>query len=215
MNSRHDLVWLTPAGWDAALAGLPGAERASLLQWRVEDWPAVVRRPDAGIAPDQVALGVALPPVPGSGYKPRVALHAPRAAISRHEAAIPLARAAEAAPPAWRAPLLALAARAPACGLRSYGSLALQAITGLHYLRPSSDIDLLLAPADRTELEEGIVLLSEHAAHLPLDGEIVFPCGAAVAWKEWCAGGARVLAKSISEVRLADRAALLATLGHA
>jgi phosphoribosyl-dephospho-CoA transferase len=215
MNSRHDLVWLTPAGWDAALAGLPGAERASLEQWREKDWPAVVRRPDAGIDADQVALGVALPPLAGTGYKPRVALHAPRAAIARHESAVPLARAADAAPPAWRAPVLALSARAPACGLRTYGSLALQAITGLPYLRPASDIDLLLAPTNRDELEEGIVLLSEFAAHLPLDGEIVFPCGAAVAWKEWCAGSARVLAKSMRDVRLADRAALLATLGQA
>jgi phosphoribosyl-dephospho-CoA transferase len=49
---------------------------------------------------------------------------------------------------------------------------------------------------------------------LPLDGEIVFPSGDAVAWKEW-AGAERVLVKRASAVRLAPVAELLSTLEDA
>jgi phosphoribosyl-dephospho-CoA transferase len=212
MYSRHDLVWLTPAAWDAALADVPHAARAPLEQWQREDWPAVVRRPDAGVPIDAVAIGIALPPAPGTGIKARVALQAPRAGIARHEPAMPLARAAGAAPDSWRNRLLDLSASTPACGLRAYGSLALQAITSLPYLTPSSDIDLLFAPASRAQLKEGIALLSAQAGHLPLDGEVVFPGGAAVAWKEWRDAGATVMVKSMDAVRLLQRAVLIETL---
>jgi phosphoribosyl-dephospho-CoA transferase len=58
-------------------------------------------------------------------------------------------------------------------------------------------------------------MLEWHAAVLPLDGEIVFPTGAAVSWKEWLGAGparARVLVKDAGAVRLAHMADLLATL---
>ena len=44
-------------------------------------------------------------------------------------------------------------------------------------------------------LDAALALLGKHAQRLPLDGEIVFPGGRAVAWKEWAAAraGARRL----------------------
>lgn len=213
MYSRHELVWLTAAGWQAARAAAPGQD-AALARWQREDWPAVVRRRDAGVADDIVCLGVALPP-DADGVKCRIALQASTAGVSRSMRALPLADAAAAAPPAWRDGLRALAADAQALALRAYGSLALQACTGLPYLRPSSDIDLLLYPRSAGELRTGLALLAEHGRRLPLDGEVVFPSGAAVAWKEWLdAGraGARVLVKERGAVRLDHPAALLASL---
>jgi phosphoribosyl-dephospho-CoA transferase len=215
MYSRHDLVWLRPEAWDAALATVPAPLLAPLEQWRHSDWPAIVRRPDRGTLPDMVAIGIALPPVPETGVKPRIALYAPRGGIAGHAPPLALREAASAAPERWRDALLALSGLAPACGLRTYGSLALQALTSLPYLTPASDVDLLLAPANRQQLDDGIELLSAHASGLPLDGEVVFPGGLAVAWKEWrdAAGtGAKVLVKSMAAVRLAEPAALLATL---
>jgi phosphoribosyl-dephospho-CoA transferase len=50
---------------------------------------------------------------------------------------------------------------------------------------------------------------------VPLDGEVVFPGGAAVAWKEWRGAydsGRKVLVKTIDEVQLSWPEALLATL---
>jgi phosphoribosyl-dephospho-CoA transferase len=215
MYSRHDLVWLTPEAWDEALATVPAPLRPQLEHWRHSGWPAIVRRPDGGMPPDLVAIGIALPPERGTGIKPRVALCAPRAGIAGHASPLALCEAAAAAPDRWRDALLALAGQAPACGLRAYGSLALQALTSLPYLTPASDVDLLLVPASRQQLEQGIDLLSAHASGLPLDGEVVFPGGVAVAWKEWrdaAAAGAKVLVKSMAAVRLAEPAALLATL---
>lgn len=200
MFSRHDLVWLTPAGWNAAPA---------LPQWRERDWPAVVRRTDAGAAHGVVCLGVPLP------ERQRVSLVANAADIKRTTPPLPLVDAIAAAPPQWLAGLVALQRAAAALDLRVYGSLAMASITGLPYLREASDIDLLLRPANRHELDAGLALLEEYAAVLPLDGEIVFPSGDAVAWKEWLAARrdhARVLVKSLQAVRLADPAQLLATL---
>jgi phosphoribosyl-dephospho-CoA transferase len=200
MFSRHDLVWLTPAAWDAAPA---------MSQWRERDWPAVVRRHEAGVAPGAVCLGIPLP------ARQRVALLVGAADIARTAPPLPLTDAIAAAPPQWLAGLVALQRATAALDLRVYGSLAMASITGLPYLRAASDIDLLLRPADRHALDAGLALLEEHANVLPLDGEIVFPSGDAVAWKEWlaaCRGHARVLVKSLHAVRLADPAQLLATL---
>jgi phosphoribosyl-dephospho-CoA transferase len=211
MFSRHELVWLTAPGWDAALhRALPG-QHAAIEQWRREDWPAVVRRADAGQAAGQVSLGIPLPPSP-DGVKGRIALKAPITDVARRRAPLALADALHAAPERWRPALGALAHGMP---LRAYGSLAMQAITGEAYLTAASDIDLLFYPADAQALRAGLALLEQHAAVLPLDGEIVFPPGSAVAWKEWIGAGrnaARVLVKDAYAVRLATLECLLATL---
>ena len=196
MFSRHDLVWLTPAGWDAAPA---------LPEWRVRDWPAVVRRHEAGVDPAAICLGIPLPD------RQRLALVVSPAQIARSSPPLALADAIGAAPPQWLAGLVALQRAAAALDVRVYGSLAMASITGLPYLGATSDIDLLLRPATRAELQAGLALLEEHAQVLPLDGEIVFPSGEAVAWKEWLAARrdqARVLVKSLTAVRLADPAQL-------
>lgn len=210
MFSRHELVWLTSTGWDAALArALPG-QHAAIEQWRREDWPAIVRRADAGLEPCRVSLGIPLPPA-ANGFKGRVALNAHRADVARRAPALALADAVKAAPPAWRTPLNNLVAESSGMAIQLYGSLAMQALTGQQYLTPSSDIDLLFVPADQNALAAGLALLVRHAAMLPLDGELVFPSGEAVAWKEWL-NAERVLVKNASAVRLAPAAQLLATL---
>jgi len=213
MFSRHDLVWLTDAGWDAARRrALPG-QHAAIEQWQRQDWPAVVRRADATLSPGQVSLGIPLPPSPSSdGVKGRIALHALDGDVARRTAPLALADAARAAPERWRQALASLAFGVP---LHVYGSLAMQAITGQPYLRAASDIDLLFFPTDAQALRAGLALIEQHAAVLPLDGEIVFPSGAAVAWKEWigaAGNGARVLVKDAGAVRLATIDHLLATL---
>jgi phosphoribosyl-dephospho-CoA transferase len=109
----------------------------------------------------------------------------------------------------------ALCDDAGALSVRVFGSVAMQALTGLQYVTATSDVDVLFEPASRAALEDGLALLSRHAAVLPLDGEIVFPGGAAVSWKEWrmaMAHPAKVLVKDLRSVRLADTASLLARL---
>jgi phosphoribosyl-dephospho-CoA transferase len=114
-----------------------------------------------------------------------------------------LERVIAAAPATWQDGLARLNEAARGLSIKVYGSLALQAITGLSYVRPASDIDLLFAPRTTAELRAGLDLLQSHAAGLPLDGELVFPSGVAVAWREWLqAGTRRMLVKDRSAARL-------------
>lgn len=256
---RHTLVWLTAAGWDAAIADAQPEHVAGLAQWRHHDWPAIVRRTDprpasnggsvasadgtvaengdtaagangtvagngdtaartggsvagdGGAGRGDVCLGVPLPP-DADGVKVRIPLRASAGHIARTSAPLDLRAALPAAGP-WREGLAKLAGAAPS--LRVFGSLAMQSLTGLHYVSPASDIDLLFHPASAGQLDEVIALLAHHAAELPLDGEIVFPGGAAVSWKEWLMATrhpAKVMVKELGAVRLADTASLLATL---
>ena len=205
MFSRHDLVWLTPAGWDAAIAR---ASHPALTLWRARNWPAVVRRHEDGVRSGAVCLGIPLPL--SFGTRRRLALIADCGHVARRQAPLPLADALACAPPEWLAALVALQ-RAAAIDLRVFGSLAMQSMTGLAYVRAQSDIDLLLTPATHAELHAGLTMLTEASALLPLDGEIVFADGAGVAWKEWLAArrdGARVLVKTMDGVRLVHPAAL-------
>jgi phosphoribosyl-dephospho-CoA transferase len=205
---RHMLVWLTAIGWHTAIAAARDEHKTALTLWESQDWPVVARRLDVDAGADEVCLGLPLPP-DSAGVKVRIALRARVADISRLSPAMLLRDAAAVRD------VQALCDDAGAMPLRVFGSVAMQALTGLQYLSPTSDVDLLFHPASRLQLEEGIALLARHAERLPLDGEIVFPGGAAVSWKEWqmaLTHPAKVLVKDLQSVRLVDKASLLATL---
>ncbi len=211
---RHQLVWLNDAGWQATIAAAPVAHQAPLRDWQRRKAPLVVRRHEPGARADELCLGLPLPPDPVSGNKLRIALKVRREHIEAIKPALPLHLALAVEAP-WRTTLIALQKAAQRFQFQVYGSLAMQAMTGLPYLSASSDIDLLFHPADATQLNEGLALLGEFAASLPLDGEIIFPGDQAVAWKEWrhaLAHPAKVLVKTGNAVQLCDPADLLATL---
>ena len=219
MFSRHDLAWLTPRGWEGACAGAPAGAREAIASWGRAGWPAIVTRAPAGLGPGQLALGIALPPRAADGSKPRIALTTDASDIERISPAMPLADAIKAAPAAWQTALVALdqETRSAGCALRVYGSLAFQALTGQACVTASSDIDLLLHPATALDYLHALALLARHARVLPLDGEIVFGGGQAVAWKELAVspqGQARVLAKSLHGIALVTVDSLLASLGE-
>ena len=219
MFARHDLVWLTHRGWERVRAAAPQEARGALDAWREAGWPAVVRRAETELAASEVAIGFAMPPRSADGGKLRVACRVELSDVMRRTRALPLVGALDTVPPAWRAALARLEQEAAGVGLglAVYGSVALEALTGQHYLRPESDIDLLLRPLSRAQLMAGLDLLAAHAESLPLDGEVVFPDGRAVAWKELRAAfesapGTRVLAKAVERVALVKPEELLATL---
>jgi phosphoribosyl-dephospho-CoA transferase len=214
MLARHNLVWLSPQGWHDAIAAAAPEHSAALEKWQRNDWPAIVRRREASVAADEVCLGVPLPP-DADGLKVRIALRVPAREVTRSVPPLPLKSVLPALASPWREELTALDNRAVGLVLRVYGSLALQMLTGQPYVTPRSDIDLLFYPATPQQLNAGLALLAFHATHLPLDGEIVFPSGQAVAWKEWRqaqAANAHVLVKEQDAVHLASPNALLATL---
>jgi phosphoribosyl-dephospho-CoA transferase len=168
---------------------------------------------------DECSLGIALPPDVDSGVKKRIGLRVSMAHVVQTSAPLVLSAAIAKAPAAWKDALTALDQKASATGiiLRVYGSLGLQTMTDMDYLKPTSDIDLLLSPDSREQLSAGVDLLQEASVTLPLDGEIAFPGDQGVAWKEWHAAvagqrGTRVLVKHLHGVRLANPSELLASL---
>ncbi|MDY7574866.1 malonate decarboxylase holo-[acyl-carrier-protein] synthase [Actimicrobium sp. CCI2.3] len=219
MFARHDLIWLDAQGWYRCRDGLDATALAALARWQQSDWPAIVRRADIDMPVDEVCLGIALPPDPDSGDKLRIALRVPVADIRCCRAPLAIDAVLATAPERWRAALRLLADEVgrDALTFGFYGSLALQALTGQAYVTATSDIDLLFSPTTPAQLEQGIALLQRHAQALPLDGEILFPSGQAVAWKEWVqasGNGSRVLVKEIDGVHLLTMAALLASFSE-
>ncbi|WP_305822624.1 malonate decarboxylase holo-[acyl-carrier-protein] synthase [Massilia brevitalea] len=245
MFARHDLAWLSVEGWRAVLAAAAADHVPAIAAWQRADRPLVVRRADVGQAPGEVALGLALPPRRADGRKLRIPCRVPASGVRRSIPPLPLAQlvaqlGAQCGAqcviqcgvqfvaqfvntlPHWRGALGALEAEAAGQGiaLRVYGSAALQVLTGQAYLRDTSDIDLLVQPRDRAQLDAALALLCAYANALPLDGEILFPGARAVAWKEWAAAlgsapGTRVLVKEIKGVSLVAADALRATLQEA
>lgn len=218
MYARHDLVWLSGRGWEQALASAPAPARKALEGWCRAGWPAIVRRAEPGQGAGQLSIGFAFPPH-ADGTKLRVAGRIDGAEVEKHMAPLSLAGALDGVPVRWQPALASLEQEACALGLalRVYGSVALQALTGQPYLNEQSDIDLLLRPIDRAQLDRALALLDDYASVLPLDGEVVFPDGRAVAWKELAssldgAAGNRVLVKEVGRVSLAKVDDLLATM---
>jgi phosphoribosyl-dephospho-CoA transferase len=222
MCKRHDLVWLSDQGWQRAREALdkaPAHCRDIIEMWRQADWPAIVRRADADLLPEQLSVGIAMPPRPTDGCKIRIGLRVSRSDVKKVLPPLSVAQINEATPASWRPFLTALDRDAGSQGLtiRVYGSVALQALTRQPYLTATSDIDVLLRPMTRAQLHRGLNLLNSYARNLPLDGEIIFPDGQAVAWKELSSAlratcGTRVLVKEMHGVYLATTNALLATM---
>ena len=108
---------------------------------------------------DTIAVGLALPPAQG---KRRIALSVAANDIARYTPPLRLADAIAHAPAAWQPALAELDAAAIDIDLelRVFGSLAWQALSGMQYLTPQSDIDLLWHPQSHAQLQQGIALLA-------------------------------------------------------
>jgi phosphoribosyl-dephospho-CoA transferase len=166
---------------------------------------------------DTIAVGLALPPAQG---KRRVALNVAAHDIARFTPPLRLADALVHAPSEWQPALAELdtAATNIDIELRVFGSLAWQALSGLPYLTPQSDIDLLWHSHSHAQLQQGIALLArwEKSSGLRADGEVLFGGGSAVSWREWSAlksgDEQRVLVKRASGAELVAARELLEML---
>ncbi len=217
MFYRHNRVWLNASGWQRACAAANKENLSELERWAANDWPLTVRRSESMLPADSLGLGLALPPDVQTSLKTRIPLTVNLNEITQHEPPLLLTAVASVMPPAWKDACTDLTHDliGAQLELRVYGSLALQAITGLPYLTATSDIDVLLYPRTHAQLRQGLHLLHIYAQRLPLDGEIVFPSGCAVAWKEWVEavrGSHKVMVKSMANLNLMNVDALLSEL---
>jgi phosphoribosyl-dephospho-CoA transferase len=215
--SRHALVWVRPKNFEAVAAQIDDIEtRAQVAAWLAADRPLVVARQPCSLT-DTVAVGLALPPALG---KHRIALVMAACDIARSTPPLQLAVTIVHAPAEWQTALAGLDEAATDIGLELcvFGSLAWQALSGLQYVTPQSDIDLLWHPQSRAQLQQGMEMLIgwEQSSGLRADGEVLFGGGSAVSWREWSATKTgdeqRVLVKRESSAELVDCRELLEML---
>jgi phosphoribosyl-dephospho-CoA transferase len=211
--ARHELVWLSPSWRDALLTPLQPAAEPILSAWFAAGRPAVACRRELGLPPDAVAVGVALPL---SRLRARIGFAVARRAVLRAASPLRLAAVVETAPLEWREALSRIDRDAGALGMpvSVYGSLTWQHLTGEPYLDAGSDVDLLVQPRTRAQLEGALDLLRrwDGFGGLRVDGEVLIGAGRAVAWREMSRGRDRVLVKTDSSVGLEARSLLLGCL---
>lgn len=226
--ARHDLVWLDAGARETLTAPLRAAgndgDADALQHWLRQGWPFVVSRqpedwrggPDEAGPTAWLAAGVPLPPAQG---KRRLGARLPWAGLLAHRAPLSLYELAESPllPPGRSVALdrLARALETLAVAPCVFGSAAMQALTGLEYLGPDSDLDLLWRPMDAEQCQAVTQVLLRWQAEegWSVDGEMLFGEDDAVSWREWLrtASGSdgQVLVKSLRAARLVSRAALM------
>lgn len=212
-------MWIRPECRAAVAAQVTDGEmHAQVAAWLAADRPLVVARQPCGeVLSDTIATGLALPPAQG---KRRIALSVAANDIVRYTPPLRLADAIAHASDAWQLALAELDAAAIHIDLelRVFGSLAWQALSGIQYLTPQSDIDLLWQPLSNTQLQQGIALLArwEQSSGLRADGEVLFGGSSAVSWREWATlksgSDQRVLVKRASSAELVAARELLELL---
>ncbi|WP_236599683.1 malonate decarboxylase holo-[acyl-carrier-protein] synthase [Ramlibacter alkalitolerans] len=181
---RHQLVWLSCAGWQHLRGGEHAPEVAACLaHWCEQRLPLVVGRQEAGR--EDLALGLAAPIAWG---RRKIALRVPRSAVLYHDRFPRAGEVSRLLPLALRARWSALQRQCEAIDVhaRVHGSFGWQAVTRLRYLMPASDIDLLLQ-VPGVEAADAVAsrLAAFEWAGPRIDGELIFPDGSAVAWREW------------------------------
>ena len=203
---RHQLVGLSQAGWDDIQARpWDDMARACLALWAARRLPLVVTQQRAGLQGGVMALGLA---APLQWQRRKIALQVPRGhlRLDHNGRDFPAASAVAglllpAIRPGWLALCEKLAHQGSAACV--YGSHGWQQLTGLDYLHSASDIDLRLAVSTPAMADAVAAALDGAVFDGPrLDGELVFPDGAAVAWREWLQWRARkaegILVKRLS-----------------
>ena len=206
---RHDVVWIDPQASVAALLAAPAEHAYPLARWWIGlGHPTVVSRQSPRCDDvRRLAVGLALPLALD---RRRFALEIDPRAISRRRPPALLSRVATSLASPWDAALCALSAAAKRIDVeyRVFGSAGWQFWTGLGYLTPGSDLDLLWRPSSEAQLANGVELLDawEREHGIRADGEILFG-DEAVCWREWIQGerSPRVLAKSRRGVSLRSR----------
>nr|WP_246797391.1 malonate decarboxylase holo-[acyl-carrier-protein] synthase [Burkholderia perseverans] len=212
-------AWAALAGPLVARLALPADDAVVIREWAARGRPLMVRRAGpCDAASPGVPLGLPLPPSMG---KRRIGVVVPVDAIVSSEAPPALAALRDVAPETWRATIDALdaLARRHRVGCRAFGSLAWQALTGLTYLSPGSDLDLLFElPAGSAGGREALAALldgiatCDAAAPMRIDGELIRTDGAGANWREWHAARGEhdeIVAKTAAEVVLMTPRAFL------
>lgn len=184
---RNSLVWPTPEGWSTLQAqACPDPVAQAVVQhWHAQRLPLVVGRQTGPLSQDGVTLGL---PAPAEWERRRLTFSLPVRQLAYSGRFPSLSEAS--LRQRWRRRAQALDQALGRCldhaagAVQVYGSFGWQSLTGLRYLRESSDLDLRLAVPDLSAAEAVVRLLATERLPCRIDGELVFPSGWAVAWRE-------------------------------
>jgi phosphoribosyl-dephospho-CoA transferase len=211
---RHDLAYLRAGSACRHDQAAPEFANA-IVKWIADARPLVVTRQDAPQA-GEVQLALTLPAHLG---RQRLACFVKRAAVLRVRPPLRLSDCLARLDAPTRTVLARLEAAILSTGaeLGVYGSLAWETLSAESYRHAASDIDLICDVASREQLQACLAALAAAAQYdVAIDGEVRFPAGDAVAWRELLAcrdrPAAQVLVKGPRAVGLKPLAALLATL---
>lgn len=192
---RHDLVWLEPTG------DYPDA----LRYWLTNDYPCVIPRQDVA-AGSQLKVAWSLPRDKSAAGRLAVMIDARQ--VIRHQPPLPLAILNQ-----LGIAVAALSAEFQQLGIGVgvFGSFAWHYLTGKEYIYQGSDIDLLLVIKTARQLQRLPDLLQSltEISQRRIDGEISFPNGQAVAWREWFSTREELLVKSIANIEIIGRDKLI------
>lgn len=216
---RHDLATIRPgASIRSGCGALSDAAQTRVRGWIDAGLPLVVARQTGG--DKRVALGLALPP--GDG-KQKLSCHFDISDVSGIRGPLSILECLSHLPGETVRPLTELAAALESEGMMAgvYGSVSWEILSGLSYRTSESDIDLICDVTTTDQLSLLLSSLKSAQAGLScrLDGEVRFPDGFAVAWRELeetrCSASAEVLVKGHTDVKLIPTRELLDQLREA
>lgn len=169
-----------------------GGDVEVLREWIACGRPLIVRRPCLSDDEKEVFLGLALP------GKRRMAFRVPVESVCAVEP-----------PPVWTGEEFDCAGRV----FRLYGSRAWETLTGLPYVTPDSDLDLLVDIDSLAEWESFLASGLQLPALPRVDLEVIFRGDASFSWREYLGAAGDLLVKSNRRVWLErkDRLAALLT----
>jgi len=210
---RHSFALITDSGSISRFAESETLQDdvVCLRKWLGKGRPVIIRRPCVSEDGKFLYVGLALPPDP---IKRRLAFHLPFSS---------LANVVE--PPLWTecgdassessemvSPILS-ATEAAELPLQTFGSYAWQHYTGLSYVTPNSDIDLLVPINRREDWRRFQQLMSEtQKTDHRVDLEIILNGDASFNWREFEAPGTRLLFKGNRSVWMRDKSDVEALL---
>jgi triphosphoribosyl-dephospho-CoA synthase len=186
-------VWL-------AAPPVAGAFQQAAEAWHKAGHPFVVCRTRPG---EEISLGFCLPPRTVGGPPQRIAASARHADVRDTSRPPELAEWAITHLPAIGAESAALA-RCGRVGL--IGSRMWEAITGLRYTRPESDLDMVVdVPHGEVGAVASALQALASAAPVRVDAELSLEGFGEMHWEEWLSQSPEVLVKSLHGVRLVPR----------
>jgi phosphoribosyl-dephospho-CoA transferase len=203
---RHSFAWMTDSG---SLSQFGEGETSlndliCLRNWLGRGRPVIIRRPCRSEDGKSVYVGLSLPPDP---VKRRLAFRLPFSS---------LANVVE--PPLWTECAEAFSESSEMAGpilsvidavglpLQTFGSYAWQHYSGLSYVTPHSDIDLIVPINRREDWRRFRQLMSEtQKTDQRVDLEIILNGDASFHWREFEAPGKQLLFKGNRSVWMGDK----------